>query len=201
MEEESNSENSSDRNIADSESEDGAGAFSPDGTEDEYRPENEMNSDSELEEGENMEAESPNKPKTSTENKTDDVSKFEVRSWIEKGLLELRDPPKGKRLTARAWTEGIMKFLYWTETDDELEEWYACSKCDYLFGGKLGKGTKGMKDHCDIKHPVETGVYQFDKKQLASALFSAVMFGKNIGSISKEKLEESLPKPEKGYFE
>lgn len=137
------------------------------------------------------------KKKKKTDSKSKDVTKEEVKEWIKSGILELRSPPKTKRLHAKAWKEKIMKYLYWADTEDEFEGFYACSKCDFVFQGALCNGTKGMRDHCE-RH-LNLSNYQMSKKDLAQTLARAIIFGKTF-DIAQEKIEEMMPNPEQWYL-
>lgn len=213
MDNESSDGNESDREVHDTSSDSRANEYSTDGTEDEFLL-SDKRSDTESSEPENVDEEDEvdnengsddGKPKTpplkgSEQNQVSKkVLKSEVRDWIDSEMLELRDPPpaKANRLTAKAWTKKIMKFLYWTQTGEEFTNWYACSECDYLSEGPLQRGTSGIKEHCE-KHLSD--VYEFDKKDLASTIYNALLFGKNIGSVPLKELEELLPEPDQWYL-
>lgn len=116
----------------------------------------------------------------------DDLTPSEVHQFIKIGSL-YAGPPSNKKYHSRAWTEGGMRFLYWSENDEELENWYHCSVCEWTHKVILAGGTNVIKNHAE-KH-----LYQLQKDQLVQLLVQATLFGKEYGSVSVQTFTDHLP--------
>lgn len=80
-----------------------------------------------------------------------------VRELIKNGTLIPGNPPSNRSFKNAAWSNG-MQFLYTKATtynvETELQNWYYCSKCSWIYNGILGGGT-GAVGHHYKKHLVD----------------------------------------------
>lgn len=119
--------------------------------------------------------------------KEDKLIPYEVQQFVKIGVLVPKEPPTYRKCTAKAWTEGGMRFLYWAENEAELENWYYCTICEWAHEVVLGGGTNVIKSHAE-KH-----FYQLKKGEMVDLLVKATSFGEKYGSVSALTFSDHLP--------
>lgn len=115
-----------------------------------------------------------------------------VRELIRNKELIPNLPTDQNRYSAKHWGD-TMWFLFHSESGAELEHWYYCSKCHYLFNLILKNGTGKINHHVE-KHKLENK-YEFDLSGLAELLGNATEFGAKFGRVSNENFSKNLPVP------
>lgn len=102
---------------------------------------------------------------------------------ITNGEIYAGPPPADRNCISPSWKAG-MQFLYFTENDQEVTNWYICIHCMWTTNCILSKGVSNMSAHLKRKH--SNNDYKFSKQQLADALHKT-------WSLSKKTTLEITP--------
>lgn len=136
----------------------------------------------------------PDESKEEEEEEHDGVKKSEVKLWVKEGLLVHGPPPKNdpkRNFRSPVYSTGGIKFLYWEDSGDEMENWFACEHCEWINFVIVGKGTTGLSKHAKT-HSKEVPL-EIKKRALAELLASAIEFGYRNGIVGSARIEQQLP--------
>lgn len=75
------------------------------------------------------------------------VTKREVRNWLDRNLLVHGSPPKdGRNFRSQVYKNGGIRFLFWDD-GSQFENWFACVGCDWVGYAVPRKGTSLLSKH------------------------------------------------------
>lgn len=115
-----------------------------------------------------------------------------IPQGIVDGSIHVGPPPEGRSCNSPNWNQG-MAFLFFSEDDEEVTNWYVCTICAKMFNTWLQFGTTNMTNHLITKHI--NNEYRITKQELAKALHTVWLLAKGTEmDILPETFEKILPK-------
>lgn len=119
-----------------------------------------------------------------------------LRKMLKQKKIYVGPPPyddPNRKFTSPCWENG-MRFLYYTEDDEEVVHWYICGKCKRFFNCLLGGGTGAVGKHPNTH--LKQKRYILDRSALALALSRATSLGNYYGHVSEHDFEKIMPPAE-----